>query len=76
MVSVCVLRADVGPNIATSIELSVQKRVKDLSMLELQLNEGGPQLLRVPYSHFIDRRGREKGVCFFQGKSRETRVSF
>ena len=76
MVSMCVLRADVDPNITMSIELSVQKRVKDLSMLELQLNEGGPQLLHVPYSHFIDRRGREKAVCFFQGKSRETRVYF
>ena len=34
MVSVCVLRADVGPNSATSLELSGHKKVKGLSTLE------------------------------------------
>ena len=62
------LSADVRPKRCNQLELRRQTRVQDLSMLGQQLNTGGPQLLHISCSHFIDRRGYMERSAIFPGK--------
>ena len=75
MISMCVLRADVRSKPCNQLELRGQKRVKGVSMLEQQLNTGGPQLLHISVAMLLIGEVIKKGVLFFQGKSIETKVS-